>query len=752
DSNPAAMGNIHGSFDSVTGVLTLSSPGATATTSQWQAALRAVTYTNLSQSPGTATRSVSFTVSDHQAPGLPLTRMINVASINDTPLATAQSFTTSEDTAKAITLVGSDVDSSALNYHITAPPQHGSLTGTGPNLTYIPAANYSGTDSFRFRVGDGETFSNIVTVNISVEELNDQPTLSALPDLQISENADTRVILLSGISMGASNESQTLKVTAVSSNPSLFSDLSVTYTDPEPSGLLSFKPAPNANGIATITVSVNDGAELNHTTTRTFSVSVAPINNAPSFVFGSDLFVAHDAGPQVFPGWAGDITPGPGNEASQSVQFIVTANQPALFKEQPAISPDGTLRFTPAVNGSDTATVQVVIIDNGGTANGGVDSSSPKTFHIAITTNKEESGIYNGLVQAAPSVSPDHQRAGVIRLAVRRGGVFSGVVRIAGSAFPLRGFFDQNGTAHFRNSTGTELVLTKTPRLALTLQLDVAGNTGRLFGTVTENSAPFAVVEADRALYTDDKNPSPPYLHVPETLSGRYTVRFSVNEGDPARHPQGYGIALLNVGSDGIARLAGTLADGTSISCTSALSRNNRWPFYAAFARGTGSISGYVQFQDIPAVSDLDGDNLHWFRPARSGAKRYPMGWAEGLKTELIGSKFVTPPSARSEQNADFPLLDTAATLTLAGAGLPEGGLSKAIDISPRNVVSVVTPGADRLALSFGRTGYFSGSFLYPDTQQPIRFRGVVLQKQETDSGFFLGSDQAGAVTMEATP
>ncbi|MDB6174372.1 MAG: hypothetical protein JWL59_3683 [Chthoniobacteraceae bacterium] len=751
--NQATMGNIDGSFDSGTGVLTLSSPGATATTSQWQAALRTVTYTNLSESPGTSIRAISFTVSDNQTSGLSVTQILNVVSINDTPLSAGQSLTTDEDTAKAITLAGSDVDSSYLNYQIVAQPQHGFLSGTAPNLNYIPELNYRGSDSFSFKVGDGSTFSNPATVTISVEDINDEPTLSALPDVQISENADTRIIPLSGISTGASNESQTLKVTAVSSNPSLFADLSVTYTSAEPNGLLSFKPAPNANGTTTITVTVDDGAASNHTLSRTFSVSVAPINNAPSFLFGADLFVARDAGAQIFPEWAGDITPGPANEASQGVQFIVTANQPDLFSAQPTISPDGTLRFTPAADGSGTATVQVVIIDNGGTANGGVDTSSPKTFHIAITSNAEESGIYAGLLRADPSVAPANKRAGVIRLAVKRGGLFSGVVRIAGNAFPLRGYFDQGGTAHFRKGAGTELVLTKIPRLALTLQLDVAGNTGQLLGIVTEESAPFAVVEADRALYTADKNASPPYLRLPDALAGPYTVRFSVNESalDPARLPHGYGIAAVNVRSDGSVRLAGTLADGTPISCASALSKNNRWPLYAAFARGDGSISGYVQFQDVPAADDLDGRNLYWFSPEQPGAKRYPLGWADGLKTELIGSKFVMPASARSNENASFPLPDSTAELMLAGGGLPESGLSKAISISRRNVGSVITPGAERLKINFNRNGYFSGSFLYPETQLATKFRGVILQKQEVGSGFFLGPTQSGAVTIEAT-
>ena len=60
-----------------------------------------------------------------------------------------------EDVAKAFTLVASDPDGDALTYIIISGPSHGTLSGTAPNLTYTPAANYNGSDSFTFKVNDG---------------------------------------------------------------------------------------------------------------------------------------------------------------------------------------------------------------------------------------------------------------------------------------------------------------------------------------------------------------------------------------------------------------------------------------------------------------------------------------------------------------------------------------------------------------------------------------------------------------------
>jgi len=67
--NAASHGNIAGSYNAATGVLTLTSAQAQATLAQWQAALRSVTYTNTSGAPNTANRTVSFVINDGLSPG-----------------------------------------------------------------------------------------------------------------------------------------------------------------------------------------------------------------------------------------------------------------------------------------------------------------------------------------------------------------------------------------------------------------------------------------------------------------------------------------------------------------------------------------------------------------------------------------------------------------------------------------------------------------------------------------------------------
>src|SRR5438552_10672266 len=65
--------------------------------------------------------------------------------------------------------------------------------------------------------------------------------------------------------------------------------------------------------------------------------------------------------------------------------FIVSNDNNDLLAAQPAIRSNGALSYTPATNASGSATVTVQLHDNGGTANGGADTSAPQTFTITVT-------------------------------------------------------------------------------------------------------------------------------------------------------------------------------------------------------------------------------------------------------------------------------------------------------------------------------------------------------------------------------
>jgi hypothetical protein len=135
-------------------------------------------------------------------------------------------------------------------------------------------------------------------------------------------------------------------------------------------------------------------------------VVLTAINTQPNFTKGPDEAATDEnaathglALPIVVPGWATSIIPGLGaDEADQQLLFKVTTDNDALFAARPAINAvTGDLTFTPAPNVDGTAHISVVLMDNGGTANGGSDASAAQTFDIVITKPHIWHNTKNGL-------------------------------------------------------------------------------------------------------------------------------------------------------------------------------------------------------------------------------------------------------------------------------------------------------------------------------------------------------------------
>jgi hypothetical protein len=240
----------------------------------------------------------------------------------------------------------------------------------------------------RFSMTDGASgVSNAAVKTINVLPVNNAPTLNPIPDPPaILENAGTQTVSLGGISTGG--EVQTLTVTAVSSNPALIPNPTVSYTSPNATGTLTYAPVPNTFGTATITVTVkDDGGTANggvDTVVQTFTVTVTFVNQQPTLDVIPDTPILEDAGPQTVN--LTRVSGGP-NE-TQNVTITAVSSNPALIPN-PTVnytSPNtsGTLTYTPVANAFGTATITVTVKDDGGTANGGVDTLV-RTFTVTVT-------------------------------------------------------------------------------------------------------------------------------------------------------------------------------------------------------------------------------------------------------------------------------------------------------------------------------------------------------------------------------
>ena len=323
---------------------------------------------------------------------------IIVGSIDDAPIAEddgGAGYTTMEDTpftTPSATTNDTDPDDpiDPATIVVVAGPAHGAAT-PNPDGTfdYTPAAEFVGTDSWTYRVTDpGGLASAPATVSVSVVAVNDAPTFTAGADQVVVEDAGTQTVVdwATGISAGPTDEGgQALTFSTTNDNPALFA----TEPTVSPTGTLTFTPAADTSGAATVTVALtDDGGTANGgtdaTPTTTFTITVDPANDAPLFMAGADQTVAEDSGAHTVAGWATAIAPGPADEAAQTVAFAVTNDNNGLFAAQPAVGPTGTLTYTPADDANGAAIVTVVLTDDGGTADGGADTSAAQTFTITV--------------------------------------------------------------------------------------------------------------------------------------------------------------------------------------------------------------------------------------------------------------------------------------------------------------------------------------------------------------------------------
>jgi hypothetical protein len=124
------------------------------------------------------TDSFTFKVSDGVLSAIAIVTL-EIAPVNDAPVAVGQNLDLDEDTTKSITLVGTDVEGTDLSFALVTAPAKGKLSGTLPNLVYTPNANAHGDDSFRFKVSDGGITSPEALVTLKIRPVNDAPLAQA---------------------------------------------------------------------------------------------------------------------------------------------------------------------------------------------------------------------------------------------------------------------------------------------------------------------------------------------------------------------------------------------------------------------------------------------------------------------------------------------------------------------------------------------------------------------------------------------
>ncbi len=201
----------------------------------------------------------------------------------------------------------------------------------GRTLTFTPAASKSGTATITVTLTAG-SYKVTRTFVHTISDRDRTPTLGTVSDVALKMNkTDPTIVNLTGISPGE-GDSQTVTVTASSSNKALLPDPVVDYVSPNSFGSLKLIPLRGQAGEARITVTVRDQGGLS--VQRTFNVSVA----SPNFRVPADQTYVEDGGPFLV-NITGIEDGDP--ESAQTMTLTAVSSIPELV-ENPSVTFGGT--------------------------------------------------------------------------------------------------------------------------------------------------------------------------------------------------------------------------------------------------------------------------------------------------------------------------------------------------------------------------------------------------------------------------
>jgi hypothetical protein len=312
----------------------------------------------------------------------PNAHLVQVRLRNNTAAAAAKLYWTTD---------GDPTFNELKSVSVAVSPNNTNLLTYSWELRDTPAWTNSAVTALRLVLATTATSGNFAMDWIRVTPVftNAAPTFTKGANQTVLEDSGPRTVAgwITAPSVGPGSESWQVinSYVATNNNSALFAVQPAVST----AGVLTFTPATNAAGVATVSLQSRDSGGTAYggqdtSLAQIFTVTLTGVNDAPSFTGGTNIVVDENSGEQTSPGWATSISAGPADEAGQLLTFIVTNNNNALFAAQPAVSAGGTLTFTSATNASGAATVSVRLTDDGGTANGGISNSAIQNFLITV--------------------------------------------------------------------------------------------------------------------------------------------------------------------------------------------------------------------------------------------------------------------------------------------------------------------------------------------------------------------------------
>jgi len=325
---------------------------------------------------GKATTTLTVSTSGHSHPGDSVTATVNFSV--SAPGA---------GTPSGIISLGDGVDGCT----VTPPANTCNVVLTTPGPRTL-TASYAGDANF---LASNATFPHRVN-RVPVAVADD---VTVLEDVSLSKDAASGVL-----SNDHDDDGDALSV----ANPGSFAASGIGGSvQLNANGSYTYLPPANANGSASFDYTLTDGID---TTVATVTLHVQPVNDPPTFNLGSDPHhAAGAAGPQSVPNFVTLLNTGPADESSQSYSAVLMQidADPKGVLSSASLGLDGVLHYTLSGHGG-TATLSVRVQDNGGRANGGVDTASAQTFHISVDPGvnlRIEAGNAYSFLRGGQSVS-----------------------------------------------------------------------------------------------------------------------------------------------------------------------------------------------------------------------------------------------------------------------------------------------------------------------------------------------------------